>query len=83
MSEIRTVLTAYARAELPFANLQHWFTDVAWHADEQYSGADLQLVRNVERAIAEFTGHHIPENRLRAVVAEAVGLRTGGFQTKS
>lgn len=74
MNQVKRLLFAYVQGMRTFEEFQLSFSDIAWDATQNYTGDDLDIIRNIELKVAEFTGGYISEDQLREAVSEIAGL---------
>lgn len=74
MNEIKRGLLAYLMAAQPFEDFQEWLSDLAWAPVHKFSPQDVELIRDIELRVAEFTGGYLTEDELRLVLRELAGF---------
>ena len=74
MNEIKRGLLAYLMDEQPFEDFQEWLSDLAWVPVGKFSPRDVELIRDIELRVAEFTGGYLNEEELRSVLRELAGF---------
>lgn len=74
VNEIKSGLLAYLMDEQPFLDFQDWLTDLSWAPVHRFSPADVELIREIELRVAEFTGGFLTEEDLRVVLREIAGF---------
>jgi hypothetical protein len=73
VNEILRGLLAYLSGDRPFVAFNEWLSDLAWSPAGR-SQADIDLLREVELRVAEFTGGCITEDDLKNVIREIAGV---------
>ncbi len=74
MNEIKRGLLAYLNGDQLFEAFQEWLSDLAWAPVNKFSPSDVELIRDIELRVAEFTGGYLSEEELRTVLRELVGF---------
>lgn len=74
MNEIKRGLLPYLIAEQSFEDFQEWLADLAWAPVGRFQPADVELVREIELRVAEYTGGFLTEGELRSVLREVLGV---------
>jgi len=64
----------YLAGELPLERLQRLVIDMVW-GDQEIAPATLDLAKQIQLCIAEFTGKHINEAALKKEIREAAGIK--------
>ena len=64
----------FLAGDLPLDGLQRLLIDLTWGRTDQVSPRTLNLAKNIELYIAEFTSRHISEEELRRLIRHAAGL---------
>lgn len=64
--DIRKLFMAYVSGLLDFPSFYAWFGNFSINARDQFTGADLEAIRDIALSVAEFTNGDIPESKLKA-----------------
>jgi hypothetical protein len=64
-SQIRNELAFYLAGVLPLDDFEDWFVPNTWNVQNTGSKAAEVLTFAIEELLSEYTGAHIPENKLR------------------
>jgi hypothetical protein len=74
MDLFRKYLRAYLSGKIDFDTFWEWFAEFSFEAADRFQGADLQLIRDVELCVAEFTSGDMSEPALKADIRKYAGL---------
>lgn len=74
VNEIKRGLLAYLMGEQPFEDFQEWLSDLAWAPVHKFTPRDVELIREIELRMAEFTGGYLSEDELRTALSELAGF---------
>lgn len=74
MNEIKRALLPYLMGEQSFVDFDGWLSDVSWDPVGKFSEADVDLIRDVQLRVAEFTGGYLNENELKSELRDLAGF---------
>lgn len=69
-ADLLPYLTRLLNGSLALDDFRHWFANALWDIESDGDPATIDLAYLVENRLAEFSGGHFDEARLRAVLAD-------------